>query len=376
MKQLERTPIGYRVLHCHISALPGHLRTRDNMTQALAALRDATRNNLTSSIFLMKNMELICVCRDIDMGALRSTASKAHKAFGHAGLQRSNVYGDQEFYHLFELGENDARLRQYAEAAAGPKGELTDAASDGKTIDGSMLSRIKAQLQTTNISPMILSQQIYAVDKDRKVIPVFREIYVSIKALEDAFCPGVSLMGRSGLFNELTEDLDAAVLGMLARTPDLSNRRFSLNLNLSAISSKTFAAFDAALRPEQRANVVIEIHRNDLVANFSLFRKLAPGLVEKGYSLCIDALDASFLPHLDLKGLNFRFAKMFWHEDALTESEKLKTELTSRTEDGEGVSYILARCDNANAIRVARSVGIDLLQGKLVDHMVKNNIPI
>ena len=307
---------------------------------------------------------------------LRTAASKVHKIFGLGPLARANVYGGQDFYRLFEIGENDGPLRKFAEAAAGPKDVFGTTASDGKTIDANVLSRIKGQLQSADLSSMILSQQVYAVDTARKVLPVFREIYVSIKALEDAFCPGISLTGRRGLFNELTEDLDAAVLGMLARTPDLSNRRFSLNLNLSAISSKTFSAFDAALRPEQRSNVVIEVHRNDLVANFFQYRKLAPVLVEKGYSICVDGLDSSFLPHLDLKGLNCRFAKMFWHEDAVGEAATLKEELAARIKGGEGVTYILARCDNADAIKVARSVGIDLLQGKLVDHMVKNNIPM
>ena len=376
LKQLEQNPVGYRALQCHISALPSNLRTRDNLSQAVAVLRSVSRTPMFTAIFLLQNMELVFVCRDVEMGALRTAASKIHKIFGLAPLGRANVYGGQDFYRLFEVGENDGALRKFAETAAGPKEMFGAAASDGKTIDAGVLSRIKAQLQGADLSSMILSQQVYAVDAARKVAPVFREIYVSIKALEDAYCPGISLTARRGLFNELTEDLDAAVLGKLAKTPELSNRRFSLNLNLSAISSKTFSAFDAALRPEQRANVVIEIHRNDLVANFFQYRKLAPMLVEKGYSICIDGLDSSFLPHLDLKGLHCRFAKMFWHEDAVGEAGTLKEELATRTKDGEGVSYILARCDNADAIKVARSVGIELLQGKLVDHMVKNNIPM
>lgn len=376
LKQLEQNPVGYRALHCHVSAMPNNVRTRDNLSQAVAVLRSISRNNLFTNIFLLQNLELVYICRDVEMGALRNAAAKIHKLFGLAPLARANVYGGQDFYRLFEIGENDAPLRTFAETAAGPKDIFGTTASDGKTIDANVLSRIKSQLQSADLSSMILSQQIYAVDIARKVIPVFREIYVSIKALEDAFCPGISLTARRGLFNELTEDLDAAVLAMLLRTPDLSNRRFSLNLNLSAISSKAFSAFDTALRPEQRGNVVIEVHRNDLVANFFQYRKLAPVLVEKGYSLCVDGLDSSILPHLDLKGLHCRFAKMFWSDDAVADAESLRGELAARSKDGEGVTYILARCDNADAIKVARSVGIDLLQGKLVDHMVKNNIPM
>ena len=72
LKQLEQNPVGYRALHCHISALPNNLRTRDNLSQAVAVLRSVSRTPMFTNIFLVQNLELVLVCRDVEMGALRA----------------------------------------------------------------------------------------------------------------------------------------------------------------------------------------------------------------------------------------------------------------------------------------------------------------
>ena len=194
--------------------------------------------------------------------------------------------------------------------------------------------------------------------------------------MEDAFCPGISLTGSRWLFNDLTEDLDAAVLRRLSSMPELGRKRFSLNLNISALTTPVFRDFDAALSPQQRANIIIEIHRNDLVANFALYKKLAPLLTAKGYCLCVDALEASLLPHLDLKGMHFHFAKVFWSGEVAAMSEDELARVTAKMTRRTRPRFILARCDAAESIRFAKSIGLKLVQGRLVDHMVKRNIPL
>jgi len=374
IKQIEQTPIGYKGLHCHISNAPKQLRTRDNLTKAIQVLNELNNNTIIGKIFLLNNYDIVYVAYNVLPGTLRGAAGKIHMIFGGTALESKNCYGSTDFYTVLDLAANVARLREFAEAAAG-MADAADAAANGRHIDGRLLTVIKSKIQVTDLSAMVLNQPVYAVDASRKIVPVFHELYVSIKVLEEAFCPGVSLTASRWLFNDLTEDLDAAVLRILSRSSELVKKRFSLNLNVSSLASEAFTSFDAALTPEQRANIVIEVHRNDLIANFSQFMKLAPALVAKNYSLCLDALDTELLPHLDLKGLHCRFAKVFWSGATGLAADMLKANLAERVARKEGVTYILARCDNADAVRLARAVGIDLLQGKIIDHMVKHNIP-
>jgi len=371
LKEIESRPVGYVALHLHLSSLPRGLRSRDNVAGAIAILKELQRSVVPSHIFLLSNLEIVFVGFNAQLGTLRSVAGKVHKIFGYQSLEMKNAYDSIDFYSIIDLAVQGRRLREFAESVAGLNAQPADE-DGGRRVDVNLLSQIKERIRSTDLSSMVMNQPVYAVDASGRILPVFRELYVSIKTLEEALCPGVNLAKRRWLFNDLTEDLDAAVLRMLSKSADLGGKRFSLNLNLSAIESEAFAGFDQTLDKARRSNIVIEIHRNDLVANFNDFRRLAPALVERGYSLCIDALETSLLPHLDLGGLHCRFAKLFWSDEAAEAGEIL----AERNARDDGVTYILARCDNAEAVRVARKAGIELLQGKLIDHMVKNNIPV
>jgi hypothetical protein len=375
LRELQSSPVGYAALHCHISMMPVSLRTRDNISQAINVLNELKRNSKMSQVFLLSNFEMVFVGFDILPGALRGAGSKIHKVFGYSEPRGKSPYGTSDFYTVIDMAANGKRLLEVVEASAGPESSHGSAAeSCGKIIDGKLLSEIKTRVKSTDLSSIMLNQPIFAVDGGGKMAPMFHELYVSIRGLEDAFCPGISLTGSRWLFNDLTEDLDAAMLRRLSSMSELGRKRFSLNLNISALTTPGFRDFDAVLAPQQRANIIIEIHCNDLVANFGQYMKLAPILTGKGYCLCIDALDASLLPHLDLKGMHFRFAKVFWSEDAPQLAELLRGRV-DHPANTDFPSYILARCDKAESVKFAKSVGIGLLQGKLIDHMARNNMP-
>jgi len=367
---------GGRALHLHLSGLPRAARTRDTIAQAIALLNEAGRRAGSSRVFLLKTLDLVQVCIDADPGLLRQTASNIHKIFGRAPIS-GNVYGGEEFATLIDLGGKDGRLLAYAESLfAARVGE--GFGSDEQRIRGGidLYLQVMERLQTIDISTILLSQAAYATVAAGRMVPVFREVYVSIKALEDAFCPGANLIKRRTLFTELTEQLDAAVLKVVKEQSDFGQRGLSLNLNLATVSTRAFAEFDAGLDERTRGKIVLEFHRDDVIANFARFRRLGPDLAERGYSLCLDALDSHLLPHLDLTGLSFRFAKLFWSHEMDAAGDTLRDQIAARAERGEGVEYILARCDNAGAVRLARHAGFALLQGKLIDHMVKHNIPV
>jgi|GEM_PF-1702471 len=374
LKDLGPTPSG-RALHLHLSGLPKANKTRDMIAQAIGMLNEAGRRATSSRVFLLKTLDLVLVCVGADPGALRQTAANIHKSFGRAPVA-TNVYGTEEFATLIDLGGHDSRLLLYAEAlfAAG--------VNENNGVDERIRGGIDVYLQVMerihaiDITTILLSQAAYATLTAGRMVPVFREIYVSIKALEDAFCPGANLVKRRTLFTELTEHLDTAVLKVVRDHADFGHRGLSLNLNIATVATKPFAEFDASLDPKARSKVVLEFHRDDIVANFAQFSRLAPDLAARGYSLCIDALDFRLLPHLDLKGLHCRFAKLFWSHEMDQIGDLLRDELAARAKRGEGVEYILARCDSAGAVRLARHAGFAMLQGKLIDHMVKHSIPV
>jgi EAL domain-containing protein (putative c-di-GMP-specific phosphodiesterase class I) len=373
LKQIGSMP-GCRALHLHLSGLPKAAKTRDSITKAIGILNELSRRSTASRVFLLNTLDIVHISINLDTGLLRQTASNIHKIFGREPIA-SNVYGTEDFATLLEISGNDTRLLAYAETLFASNVAEHDV--NGK-IRGSVqvYQQVMERIGATDISTILLSQPAYATLAAGKMVPVFREMYVSIKALEDAFCPGSSLVERRTLFVELTEHLDKAVLKVVGRQPEFGLRSLSLNLNLTTLASKDFVAFDSAMTEAQRGKIVLEFHRNDVVANFEMFERIAPDLTAKGYSLCIDALDARLLAHFDLKGLHCRFAKLFWSQEAAASADTLRDLIAERAKRDEGIEYILARCDNAAAIRLAKHAGFSLLQGKLIDYMVKHNIPL
>ncbi len=378
IRQLAKDPTGLKALHVHISTLKPQLRNRDNLSRAIAIINEANRKIPTGALFLLRNFDIVYVCRNVAKSVLTEMAGRLQTAFGDASPQSANAYGRYEFHTVFDIPVDGRPLIDFAEAAAG----LTVAPPAGgdqaefRDVDAALLGRLKTTLKNADLSSMLLSQPIYSL-ADAKPAPVSWEFYVSIKALEDAFCPGVKLASRRWLFNDLTEDLDGAVLRVLTKSDQMaSRRRFSININLAVLDSETFKAFDSNLAPPQRAQVTFEINKNDLIENIRTYYAIIPALVDKGYAVCIDGLDVLSLPHLDLNGLGCRYAKLFWNHDAANLNEPATQALAERIADTGKTQFILGRCDKSESIRLARQLGITLVQGKLIDQMVKKQIAV
>lgn len=384
LKKLGESPEAYRVAHLHVSQLPPAKKSRDNISRAITAFTDLRNRYREGEVFLMKNLDIVFITSDISKPALAYVCEQVEQSFvGQTGVAFTNVHGGEaEFFTLFDLSHDYPTFLAWAEevagvASAGQSGHDGAAAEPKGTVDLALLGRIKEELQKIDITPMLFNQPAYHIGENGKVIPLFSEVYMSIQVLEDMFCPGLSLTSRKWLFNDLTEELDSVVLRLLADPVERGGRkRMSLNVNISSLASDHFLKFDAELPPEHRQGVVLEINKTDFFENSALFAEVAPFLRGQGYRLLLDGISLPNLMALDLEGLDFEFAKLFWSDaDAAALTEEQLARLTAKVKGQQRILFLLARCDSADAIRFAKSLGIRLMQGRLVDHMVKKNIP-
>ena len=201
-------------------------------------------------------------------------------------------------------------------------------------------------------------------------------MYISVQLLEQGLTPNHSLTAKRWLFADLTEDMDALVLKLLSdSTERAGRRRFSININLASVATDAFRRFDADIPPEQKGDIVIEISKTDYFENTPLYRRVVPFLREKGYKILFDGLTMETVQSVDFDGIDCDFAKLFWNADAANYPEaiieKMKVKLVRPKP-----RFVLARCDTAESVRYARTMGIKLVQGRLIDHMVKRSIPL
>lgn len=389
LKRLGDQPNGFLAVHFHISELPAAKKSRDNLSIAIRQFAAMKNRYKDTELFLLRNFDIVVTTKDIPRHNLAAECASVQEVFiGKMGVSFTNTYGVlAEFYTIFDLGNPDdySKLLNWAENAAGVAAAAAPTgggppASPGeprRDVDTATLARIKEGLLRTDISPMLLAQAAYSIGEADKVSVLFRENYIAVKVLENTFCPGQSLTSNRWLFNDLTGDLDAAVLRLLSNADERATRRkFSINLNLSTVASDRFTKFDNELTPEQRQNVIIEVNKTDMFESPRLWIKFVPSLREKGYKILLDSLHYEAVEFIDFNAISCDYAKMFWSGDIMKLSADRFAKLQDRVGRRSMPHFVLARCDTAEGLRFARAAGIHIVQGRLIDNMVKKNIPI
>jgi EAL domain-containing protein (putative c-di-GMP-specific phosphodiesterase class I) len=374
LTEVAAAPHGYSAIHIHASGVPTARRSRDTVSRAVAVLNDIVARHPSARLFLLRNFDLVLLARDVPRALLQQVGEIVRSLFlGSAPAVFTNAYGaDGEFHTILDLETDLAKLTRYAEAAAGVAVDAGPRRDEARKIDLEYLAKIKVIIQNADISASLFSQPVCRVDEFGAVSVLFHEMYVSIQALQDKYCPGISLASRRWLFADLTEDLDGTVLRTLARPDEIRARKpFSVNLNLATLASETFGAFDRELAPERKQRIVIEIAKADMFENMKLFKEVTASLRADGYKVCLDGLDCHSAQYVEMRGLGIDYAKMFWSDDVASLDKTAAKTLLRRIKSVPEVRFILARCDNAESLRFAKSAGIELAQGRLLDHMAK-----
>lgn len=389
LKKLSDQAAGFLAVHFHISELPASKKSRDSLSAAISQIAPLKNRYRDTELFLLRNLDIVVITREIPRHNLAAICASVQEVFlGKMGVSFTNVYGALgEFYTIFDLGSaaDYGKLLAWAESAAGVSTATPSNVAAGpaapsepkKEADTATLTRIKEGLLRTDVSPMLLAQAAYSIGEGGTASVLFRENYIAVKVLENTFSPGTSLTANRWLFNDLTGDLDAAVLRLLANPEErASRRRFSINLNLSTVASDKFTKFDSDLTPEQRQNIIIEINKTDMFESPRLWVKFVPRLRDRGYRVLLDSLHYEAVEFIDIDAIACDYAKMFWSADIMKLSPDRFAKLQSRVGRRNLPKFVLARCDTADGLRFAKSAGIQVLQGRLIDNMVKKNIPL
>lgn len=374
LKGLSDSTSGYSAAYIHVSSLPSARRTRDRLSDGLGVLSNLKRRYRNGDIYLMRNADIVFLVRNAPAEELASAGRRIREVF--LGKNAPSPDGDEkDIVTLFRLPQDFDSLMDLAEQAAGLTKLVVEPSVAKQEINLAALAQIKEEVQKVDISTMLFNQPVYDIS-DIKPRIRFHEIYVSVRVLEEMFCPGLSLTSQRWLFADLTQDLDGAVLRFLAE-PDSAPgiNGMSLNLNLSTLASDRFVTFDAELDEERRHSMVLEVNKTDVFENMRLYRELTPFLRQRGYRLLLDGLSFLNIAAIDFSGLFCDYAKLFWSGEAAHLDDDAAHYIAQKIKMPNMPKFLLAHCDSAESLRFARSIGIDLVQGRLVDHMVKKGIP-
>lgn len=239
-----------------------------------------------------------------------------------------------------------------------------------KELTTEMLAKVQKIISVADFSSFIRRQAICAVIGKSAPQRVFEEVFVSIPDMRDSLLPEVEITSNPWLFWALTETLDKRVLEIISRHDDGSlTGNFSVNINVSTILSDDFLRFDDSISGSMRQSIILELQLVDIFSDIRSFILAKTFAKARGYKICIDGITVDKLKYLNRAGLDCDLMKIVWHP-SFAEIINEDKHFTDYMNKAERAKIILCRIDDANAIEVGNSLGINLYQGRYVQRLL------
>jgi len=291
-----------------------------------------------------------------------------------------------EFVKFYNVAEQKSELREQLQRVIGEgqsslKPEMTkNIVFDTSTrrvkkgLSPEMLSKVQKILSVADFSSFIRRQAICAIIGKSSPQRVFEEVYVSVPDLRDMLLPDVDLTSNPWLFLSLSETLDQKVLETIGRHDDGSLiGNFSVNVNVSTILSDNFLSFDDNINVSMRSSVILELQLVDIFSDIKSYMLAKTFAKARGYKICIDGITVDKLKYLNRTNLDCVLMKIIWHPtfmDVIREDKHFMDYVNK----AERAKMILCRIDDAAAVEVGNSLGINLYQGRYVQRLLSQQM--
>ena len=291
-----------------------------------------------------------------------------------------------EFVKFYNVAEQKNELREQLQRVIGEgqsslKPEMTkNIVFDTSTrrvkkgLSPEMLSKVQKILSVADFSSFIRRQAICAIIGKSSPQRVFEEVYVSVPDLRDMLLPEVDLTSNPWLFLSLSETLDQKVLETIGRHDDGSLiGNFSVNVNVSTILSDNFLNFDDNINVSMRSSVILELQLVDIFSDIKSYMLAKTFAKARGYKICIDGITVDKLKYLNRTNLDCDLMKIIWHPtfmDVIREDKHFMDYVNK----AERAKMILCRIDDAAAVEVGNSLGINLYQGRYVQRLLSQQM--
>jgi len=373
-------------VHLHLSRLSSVFRREDFLRIATENFA-ATVCGFDGQVFGLHNGDLFFIARDATPTMLQVPVAKLQMLFAQDPLlQREvpeetgrdadgfcTVYNLETDYNAL-LEDSRKMLRKADEA------RLASAQHKAKLVEPvkpELLGRLEQALNKVDVSAVVRRQTVCTLIETQPPQPLFDETYISIEDLQDIATPGTDLGSNVWLFRYLTQTLDQRMMTMLIRDGiGATGRPFSINLNVASILSTTFPKFEAAIAPQLRGRLVIEMNKLDVFSDMNAFVFARDYLRDHGFRLCLDGLTHQTIPFYDREKLGFDLVKLYWTPNSLDTMLDAGVPALRSVVREIGIAHtILCRCEDETALTVGRDLGIVMFQGRQVDKMLKEPPP-
>ncbi|HYC05138.1 MAG TPA: hypothetical protein VED40_17730 [Azospirillaceae bacterium] len=373
LQTAKRELQGLRLIHLHLSLLKD--KSQLDVMSIKRAMQETADQSSYLQVFNLSNDDVIILYKGIKFSLISEVCSKLEKLLlSRTVMTKQNPYREDSLYSIMELSLNFVNVIRFIEGlTAGEGAEQQTETKPPITLEE--LGKIERAVQMFDLSPFMLNQPVVNIQNTEQNEFEYFELYIAIKSLEERLSPKYDITFNKWLFNYFTANLDQSVLKALNYGVDfLRGKRLGLNLNLSTILSASFVKFDERLTADLRGNVVLEISKTDLIENTNMYKEVVDFATSRGYQICIDGLNDFWVTHMDLEYMACDYAKIIWTDDMLNMTEGELDAFQEKVRGQQNCRYILARCGTVNGLIWADKVGISLVQGRIVDNIMRKGV--
>jgi len=372
---------GLRLVHMHLSLLENTEFT--DTTLITRVLKEVADQSAYLQIFNISNGDIIMLYKGLKFSAVEEVCKKIEQVLlAKTRMMGANPYKEDALYSILELSLNFVHVIRFLESIGKDEGGFGGPAAGAEAkpaVTLEELAKIDKALTMFDLSPFIFNQPVVNIRDDTDQNKEYFELYISIKGLQDRLSPDFDLSANKWLFNYFTSSLDQSLLRSLNHGLDfIGNESIGININLTTALSTAFLKFDERLPAAFRGKVVLEINKGDLIENLALYRELIDFAIKREYRICIDGLNEFWVTQLDFESLGCDYAKVFWsNELTALEGDMERAFLEKAAVANQGrCKFILARCGTVTGLLYAHKHGIDLVQGRAVDTVLRKGVKI
>ena len=367
---------GLRLVHLHLGMLENTEFT--DTTLITRVLKEVADQSAYLQIFNISNGDIIMLYKGLKFGSVEEVCKKIEQLlFAKTRMVGPNPYRENSLFSILELSLNFVHVIRFLEGI-GRDEQVVAAGIEAKpAVTLEELAKIDKALTMFDLTPFIFNQPVVNIRDESDQNKEYFELYISIKGLQDRLSPDFDLSTNRWLFNYFTSSLDQSLLRSLNHGLDfIGNESIGLNINLSTALSSTFLKFDERLPPTYRGKVVLEINKVDLIENLPLYRELLDFAIKREYKICIDGLNEFWVSQLDFDSLGCDYAKVFWSGEMLSLDPDLERAFLDKVSGGGRCKFILARCGTMTGLLYAHKHGIDHVQGRAIDTILRKSVKI
>jgi len=411
IEELRAQPAGWQVVHFHLSLLLEEYKSEYQFKIALNLIHDLLKNH-EGSIFTMVDNSILVLCYQPEPLLLEKLifqlrylymddplcyddsgeenpdfctvydlkndlkAVDAVSAKYISMLAQKHAKSEGEFLHEHDVirPKGTPKLTSAPDHPI-PSGPQLTAKTDKHTVidlNGQQIASIEQMIQTLDMRAVLRRQSVCAILSDMKIRRVFDELYVHIAHVRQMLKSDSEFLTNRWLFKYMTSLLDRRMIDLIKTAPDTYlSSPISINLNVETILSSWFNEFDAAIKPESKVSIVIEVPVVDLFADMGAFKAAMAEIHGLGYRMCLDGLTVESFMHIDREKIGVDLVKVQWNADKPVD---LKSGSNAALKDAVKTigsnRMILCRCDDRSALEYGVGLGISLFQGRYLDKVL------